>query len=288
MKTAACLIIGCAALTTCGAAIAGTPTNHVVAAPSQVARSEPLAAEASYVLRTDDTTLALSVNADQKLLIRELSGPDGWNWTTDPSVFPLLERVDVAGAQASPVWTHRSSDLTKDNGDGVTLTMVFTCADPALELKLDWQARRGPGPVHLAMFITNKSNEIVTIYEQESLDVCISGPGKDTSVWSIRDDGALPDATGVYRDLLAENYRKELGVSEGEDYIPLAVVDAGGMHGVYFGWEWSIGRIEISAHHAAGRRTCQGGQRRCFQDRSYPRRKVRGAPRIPRCLQGGP
>ncbi len=62
--------------------------------------------ELSIVLRTDDTTLAVGVNADQKLLIRELSGPDGWNWTTDPSVFPLLERVDVAGVQISPVWTH--------------------------------------------------------------------------------------------------------------------------------------------------------------------------------------
>ena len=36
-----------------------------------------------------------------------------------------------------------------------------------------------------------------------------------------RDDGAVPDSIGVYHDLLAENYRKEIDISEGEDYIPL-------------------------------------------------------------------
>ncbi len=138
------------------------------------------------------------------------------------------------------------------------------------------------------MFIANKSNKVVTIYEQESLDVRVAGPGKDTSVWYIRDDGAVPDATGVYRDPLAENYRKELGISEGEDYIPLAVVDAGGAHGVYFGWEWSIGRIAISAHHAPAGAHVKAGNGDCFQDRSRPRRDLRGAARVSWRVQGGP
>ena len=60
----------------------------------------------SFVLRTDDTRLAVGVSSDQKLCIYELSGPDGWNWTTVPSVFPLLDRVDVDGVQISPAWTY--------------------------------------------------------------------------------------------------------------------------------------------------------------------------------------
>jgi len=203
---------------------------------------------AEWILRTDDTRLAVGVRSDQKLCIYELSGSDGWNWTTVPSVFPLLDRVDVAGSRITPAWTY--SKGTVDKSDGVRLTVVFTCANPALELKSVWQAHEGPGPVHLSMFIVNRSDKVVTIYEQESLDVRVSGPGRDTSVWYIRDDGAVPDATGVYHDALAENYRKHIGISEGEDYIPLTVIDAGGAQGVYFGWEWSIGRMAISAHNA--------------------------------------
>ncbi len=100
------------------------------------------------------------------------------------------------------------------------------------------------------MFIVNKSDKTVTIYEQESVDARVSGPGRDTSVWYIRDDGSIPDRVGVYHDSLAENYRKEIGISEAEDYIPLTVIDAGGGQGVYFGWEWSVGRMAISADNA--------------------------------------
>jgi hypothetical protein len=201
-----------------------------------------------WVLRTDDTRLVVGVSSDQKLCIYELSGPDGWNWTRTPSVFPLLDRVDVAGKQITPAWTF--SNGTVDNGDGQKLTIVFTSANPALELRSIWQAHNGPGPVHHSMFIVNKSDKAVTIYEQESLDVHVSGPGKEVSVWTIKDDGSVPDAVGVYHDVLAANFRKNIAFSEDEDYIPFTVIDAGGAQGVYVGWEWSIGRIAISAHNA--------------------------------------
>ena len=210
-----------------------------------------------WALRTDDTRLAVGVSSDQKLCIYELSGPDGWNWTTVPSVLPLLDRVDVAGAQITPAWTY--SKGTVDKVDGVKVTMVFTCANPAMELRSVCQAHEGPGPVHLSMFIVNKSDKVVTIYEQESLDVRVAGPSTNTSVWYIKDDGAVPDGIGVYHDLLAADYRKELGISESQDYIPFTVIDADGKHGVYFGWEWSVGRMSISANKApAGARVKAG------------------------------
>ena len=147
-----------------------------------------------------------------------------------------------------------------DKSDGVTLTVIFTCANPALELRTVWQAHEGPGPVHLAMFIVNKSDKVVTIYEQESLDVCVSGPGKDTSVWYINDDGVACRTPSAFTTSCSPpDYRKELRFSEDQDYIPLTVIDAGGAHGVYFGWEWSIGRMAISAHNApAGARVKAG------------------------------
>ncbi len=156
--------------------------------------------------------------------------------------------MEVAGAPVIPAWTYRQGSV--DKSDGVKLTVVFTCAYPALELRSVWQAYEGPGPVHLSMFIVNKSDKTVTIYEQESIDVHVSGPGKDTSAWYINDDGSSPDGSGVYHDLLGENYHKELGISESQDYIPFTVLEAGGAGGVYFGWEWSVGRMAISAYNA--------------------------------------
>jgi hypothetical protein len=225
-----------------------TGTTAIQAAePPEVGQSR---AQEKWILRTDDTELVLGVSADQKLCIYQFSGPGGWNWTNVPSVVPLLDRVDVAGAPITPAWTYR--EATVDEKDGVALTVVFTCANPALELRSVWQTYEGPGPVHLSMFIVNKSDQAVTIYEQESLDVRVSGPGENTSVRYINDDGVMPDQVGVYRDLLTEGYRKELRFSEDQDYIPLAVIDAGGAHGVYFGWEWSIGRMAISTDKAPG------------------------------------
>jgi len=209
-----------------------------------------------WILRTADTKLVVGISPDQKLCIYELSGPSGWNWTAVPSPFPLLGRVDVAGTQISPELTYSKGSVKKN--DGVTLTIVFTCANPALELRSVWQAHAGPGPVHLSMFVVNRSNKVVTIHNQESLDVRISGPPGDTSFSYIRDDGSIPDAVGVYHDGLVENYRKEIAISEGEDYIPLMVVDSGGAQGVYFGWEWSVGRMAIAANAPAGARVKAG------------------------------
>ena len=93
--------------------------------PNEV-QSQPPREE--WILHTDDTKLVLGVSSDQKLCIYELSGPDGWNWTKVPSVLPLLDRVDVAGAQITPAWTYSTSTL--DKSDGVKLTVVFTCRQP--------------------------------------------------------------------------------------------------------------------------------------------------------------
>lgn len=254
MKRRTCWTIDVAALVMGAVLASAGSTTGRAAAPAQDA--QPRQAE-QFVLSTDDTRLTVGVNNEQQLCIYELSGPDGWNWTSTASVFPLVDRVEVDGAQITPAWTLSRAD--KVQRDGATVELVFTCANPAMELKSVWQARKGPGPVHVSMFLVNKSDKVVTIHAQESVDVCVAGPGRDTSVWYIKDDGSLPDATGVYHDALVENYRKELSISEGEDFIPLAVVDAGGAHGVYFGWEWSIGRMAIAAHAAPAGARVQAG-----------------------------
>ena len=135
--------------------------------------------------------------------------PDGWNWTAAGSPMPLIGRIDVAGAQHRAEWRYRGAAVEKSDGTKVTIT--FTNADPAMELKSVWHAHAGPGPVRHAMFITNRSGKPVTIYEQESLDVHRCGPGKpDATVWYIKNDASVPDKTGVYHESLVRGYRKTL------------------------------------------------------------------------------
>ncbi len=203
---------------------------------------------AQWTLETSDTTLTLGVGLDQKLYLCKLSSPAGWNWTASPSPFPLVGRADVGGAERSLHWVFAKG--SEDKRDGTEITVIFTNAEPALELTSIWRARRGPGPVRHTMFIKNRAPQKLTLYNQESLDVQLAGSGGDTAVVYINDDGSLPDATGVYHDRLSAGYTKQLRVSEEQDFIPFALVDAQGKHGAYVGWEWSIGRIAITSYRA--------------------------------------
>ena len=197
-------------------------------------------------LHTTDTGMVIGVSADHQLCVYELSGPDRYNWLRKPSVFPLMDRVEVDGTQVTPEWKYATADV--DESDGVKLTIVFRCVNPAMELKSTWRAYDGPGPIRHRMYVVNKSRKVITIHRQESLDVSLSNPGRDPYVWYITDDGAVPDDVGVYHDKLREGYSKRLTVSEGEDYIPWLTVADGDTRGVYVGWEWSIGRLSITAH----------------------------------------
>jgi hypothetical protein len=198
-----------------------------------------------WTLKTADTKLTLGVGGDQAFRIHELSGPDGWNWTATASPISLLGRIDIAGNRVAPSWVYR--DAVVENGDGMKVTITFTNADPAMEMKSVWHAHAGPGPVRHCMFITNKSARPVTIYGQESLDLHVAGPGRGNSVWYIKNDASIPDATGVYHESLVGGYRKDLTIAEGDGhFIPFVAVDAGSTHGMYVGWEWSIGRISIA------------------------------------------
>ncbi len=191
------------------------------------------------------------VNAENQLSIYQLSSLSGWNWTSEPSVFSFVARVDIDGVAHTPRWTYRTGIEDRKNGN--TVTLVFTSANPDLKLTSIWQARHGPGPIRHTMFITNKTTQSVTIYEQESLDVHMVGPEASIGVTYISDDGSIPDATGVYHDNLVKGYKKVLPISENLDFIPYVAVDADGTQGIYMGWEWSVGRIAIDAYNSPTR-----------------------------------
>jgi len=199
---------------------------------------------AQWTLRTADTIIGLQVGTDQRLYLSRLESAAGWNWTPVPSPIPLVSLVECGGGQRPLKWIFKNG--AKDRRDGTSIIITFTNAEPALELVSVWQARRGPGPVHHFMRIKNLDARRITIHEQESLAVKVSSPGNDASVWYISDDASLPDPVGLYHDQLGAGYEKVLGFSETQDYIPITFIDAQGRHGLYLGWEWSLGRMMIT------------------------------------------
>ena len=207
----------------------------------------PSSAFRTWTLSTADTKLMLGVDSDKQLTIYELSSPAaGWNWTSSPSRFPLLSRVDSGGVQYAPHWVYK--DATVDSSDGRKVTIRFSNDKPAMELKSVWRARSGRGPVRHTMFITNNSGQPITIYEQETLDIHVAGPKANTNVWYFSDDASVPDKTGAYSDRLTSDYQKTLAIdSNAQDWIPYVVVDSDGKCGAYVGWEWSNGRIAMAA-----------------------------------------
>jgi len=222
-----------------------------------------------WTLATDDTKLVIGVDADKKLCVFELTNPaNGHNWTKSPSVFTLVERVDMDNIQYKTNWSYKSGYV--ENTDGTKLTILFTNDNPALELKSVWQARKGPGPIHHGMFIKNNSGKTITIYEQESIDLQVADTEKSAKVIYINDDGSIPDTIGIYHDSLTEGYKKELKISERQDWIPFVAIDAVNKYGLYIGWEWSIGRISISKENSTGAIVLKAGNSDDFKTDLYP------------------
>ena len=197
----------------------------------------------TWTLATADTQLTLGVTAASELVVCGLSCPStGRNWITRPVAFHFLRQAETAG-RAQPL-TWRFVDAVSDDADGRTLTLRFHSADGALELLSRWQAHAGPGPIRHSLEVTNRSAQAVTIGEQPTFDLDLTGA---STLWSFHSDGGTPDAVGVYRRALAADHtssRYAIRTAPSGEFIPLVILDADGREGVYLGLEWSTCRID--------------------------------------------
>jgi len=196
-----------------------------------------------WTLATDDTRLTLGVTAAGEMVIRELSCPTvDWNWITRPVAFGILPRAEVASESRTLRW--RYVDAAVQETEGRKVTLRFACDEPALEVASQWHARPGPGPVHHAVQITNRSNKAVTIGEQPTFDLDLTGAA---ALWRFHSDGRTPDPVGVYRHSLTGDKvgrRYSVRTSPSGEFIPYVVLESNQRHGVYVGLEWSYCRIE--------------------------------------------
>ena len=197
----------------------------------------------SWTVATDGTRLTLGITAAGEMVIGELSCPAAsWNWITHPVAFCFLPRAEVAGQSKTLVW--RFVDAAVEESDGRKLTLRFACHEPALEIASQWHACPGPGPVRHSMVVSNYSTHSVTIREQPTFDLDLTGAA---AMWSFHSDGGTPDPVGVYRRPLATDEagrRYTVRTAPTGEFIPYVVFEANQRHGVYMGLEWSFCRIE--------------------------------------------
>jgi hypothetical protein len=196
-----------------------------------------------WTLATDDTRLKLGVTSAGEMVVGELSCPAvGWNWIANPVAFGLLSRAEVAGQSKTLRW--RFVDASVEETSGRKLTLRFTSDEPTLEIVSQWHARPGPGPVHHSMYIRNRSSQLVTIGEQPTFDLDLTGAA---AMWCFHSDGRTPDPVGVYRRPLATGEtgrRYTVRTAPSGEFIPYVVLESNERHGVYVGLEWSFCRIE--------------------------------------------
>ena len=221
-------------------------TRAVESQPSQGEKPSVPAAgppAKSWTLATDDTRLTLGLTPQGALVLSELSCPAaGWNWIARPTPVGLLSHVEVDKARKALPW--RLADAAIDDKDGRKLSLRLVSQDPAMELISIWHACKGPGPIHHSMLVKNNSAKPVTLGEQPTFDLTVTGPA---TMWSFHSDGGTPDSVGVYRRPLTTakpGQRHSVRTTPSGEFIPYVVFDANNRQGIYVGLEWSFCQIE--------------------------------------------
>ncbi|MCX6903534.1 MAG: GH36 C-terminal domain-containing protein [Verrucomicrobia bacterium] len=237
-----------------------TPTKHgcisallALGLALNIYAAEPLKAvptmtsqDMTWTLATDDTELTLAVVSNRLSLIKLRNPARNWNW------IPTASRVPLPGVQIGtnyqPLnWEFREATEGRTSGHQVSLR--FTCANPALELKSVWRAHPGPGPVENEVSIKNTSRGDVTF-----------GPGLTAAGFDLVADSAVTfhraDKTAVgkgkvQQDVIGANATFSTGAS----IIPFIMLDVGTRHGAYFGFEWELGGFKLSSQKDALRMT---------------------------------
>jgi hypothetical protein len=151
---------------------------------------------------------------------------------------PGANSVQMGGTNYTPNWIF--CEATEESNATHTVTLQFTNAVPALELKSSWRAFNGPGPVENWMTISNRSGAAVTysaaiaagrVQVQAGGTARLHRADKTAVGWGI-----------VYDDAIGANASFSLP----RTMVPFAVLDVGSSNGLYVGVEWEIGSLAVT------------------------------------------
>ena len=198
-----------------------------------------IAADTQWTLATEDTRLTISVVSNRIYLTSLRNPAQNWNWVPTASEVPLpaVKSWEFAGA-------------TEEKTNGVAVTLRFTNAAPALEMKSVWRALPGPGPVE----------DEVTVVNLSSSNVIFAAGTLAASVRLVSDapivvHRAQKTAVGIGKlegDLIIANTG---GITRSGD-IPFLLLGVGMTHGAYLGFEWELGGFGWSAGPDPLRMSC--------------------------------
>jgi alpha-galactosidase len=197
-----------------------------------------------WTLATDDTVARIGVVHDLPVVERLASVSDAQPWCTD-SPLPLIDHVWQGDRDIPLHWQFQSGMLADSK-----LILRFRSANPPLELRSIWRARKGRGPIEHWLEIENRTEAPITVPQQESLTLTNLAPGADAQIWWIRRGASnamtqggvfqSPVKPGLNLDLVSNNH-------DGASPVPWLAVQCGEARGLYLGWEFSgLGRLNAS------------------------------------------
>jgi len=189
----------------------------------------------TWTLCTHDTELTLAVASNTLSIVKLRHPAQNWNWTPDgaPVPMPMLQgKPDLK-------WEFRDAAETKTNGH--ELTLRFSCAEPALEMRSVWRALPGPGPAENEVRIVNNSRNDVMF--DKSIAAARVALVADAAVTLHRADKTAAGKGRVYEEVIApsKTYQTDSGI------IPLVIFQAGPKHGLYLGFEWELGGVSVTS-----------------------------------------
>jgi len=202
-----------------------------------------------WQLNTDDTHITIAVVNNHPVIYELINPKNGWNWTPRPSEVPLLNRVSIGGMAITPIWKFQGANV--DSIDGYTVTLRFTSSKPKLELKSNWRARKGCGPVEHWMTVENKTGGNITYNCADIISSNLTTKADSTiTLWRFdRCEVGLP-GFGVNKNALWPNTMIVSMVNSGFDQpsfvrsdamLPFLIMDVASTHGLYIGYGWDFG-----------------------------------------------
>jgi alpha-galactosidase len=245
------------------------------------------AAESRWRLATSDTELTVDV-ANQRPRVVSLRHPAlPHNWAGAGIEFPLLQAGAVDGQDSQFDWRFSQAGMDRATQ---TLTLLFTNARPALNLRSRWRARPGHGPVEHWIELQNLDPRPVMVRQQESLALRGLRVAAASEVWWVRRGGGNASTQGgTFTERLNASTRLDLvsNCEDGASPVPWLAVQTGGQQGLYLGWEFSgLGRIQAVGGSDGSTLDLAVGNMPDFQTDIEPGQTLLVPPAFVGCYQG--
>jgi hypothetical protein len=212
------------------------------------------AAESDWVLSTKNTEIEIGIRQESDAIVALHTVGRPWEWVRTPNIQKLPELVTQDGAARRLHWKYSGAS---ESADRRTLTLTFSSASPALELRSCWHSSAGLGPIEHWRVIKNESAGPITLGPEASLSLQSIALPRDRYVESTQvrrgganaqvSGGVLTRPVGQYWSVLVPSRPSDGGGGTAEDpdsEIPFVNFQVDGAYGLYVGWKFSaVGQI---------------------------------------------